>query len=123
MRSIPIDEFGHQACYDDDGQLIEAPATPWQDDDMETLAACGTADRVSPESQLFPTGHRDQDVRPFIRAAQLDGNPVEAEGLFGPTSLSHVLIRVGNNLENYIERRPPCTDETAQPNNCINSPP
>ena len=67
MRSKPTSGgHGHQAMYNIGGQLITAPI------------AAGTADLYAPFDSLgIPSSaksHRDQDVYPFIRALQLDGN-------------------------------------------------
>lgn len=102
---------GHQACYDDDGDLIVATANS----EPEIIAAAGTADHNSPPS----VDHTTEDVWPFIRAAQLDGNPVESAGWILPTSLSDPLIRVGTNLRGYYRRRPPHTGDQIDAGSCI----
>ena len=54
---------GHQACYDANGFLIT------------TGVAAGSADFVAPTKRGGFIGHQAEDVHPFIRALQLDGNP------------------------------------------------
>ena len=119
MRSDPVDGHGHQACYDDEGDLVGAPETPWDltnNEAMETLAACGTADLESPG--LLWWQHENADVKPFVRAAQLDGNPVRKGGATY-LELNHPLLRVGTNLRAYFERRPPETANNVESGTCI----
>ena len=99
MRSAPAGQHGHQAAYDSSGKLITS-----------TIAA-GTADRFAPSSNLEL--HRVKDVLPFIRALQLDGNPVHpanntilsSEAI--PTNLSRPCIYQGSKTDTYISLRPP----------------
>ena len=104
---------GHQVCYDDDGNLITPDGTE------EALAACGTADYEFARDILGNSTHVSEDVWPFIRAAQLDGNPIEGQGTLGPSQLSDPLIRLGDNLQDYFDRRPPHTDDTVESGSCI----
>ena len=92
---------GHQACYVD-GDLVEDDGNG--DQTEERLASSGTADFEHPSDFVFPPTHFSEDVQPFIRAAQLDGNPVD-----GAFNLNHPLIRLGSNLQSYYDRRPPHT--------------
>ena len=104
MRSERIGDHGHQATYDETGTLILNPI------------AAGTADFQTPYNAIgLPNGtkHRDQDVYPFIRALQLEGNPVHkissAVGLGivdVPTNLNRPCIYKGDKTDKYIERRP-----------------
>ncbi|HPL26358.1 MAG TPA: hypothetical protein PLV44_12100, partial [Myxococcota bacterium] len=98
MRSRPSGKHGHQAMYDDQGQLITAPI------------AAGTADLYAPyDSRGIPSSarnHREQDVYPFIRALQLDGNPVHPSNKTAPTNLTRPCIYMGLNTDKYIEKRP-----------------
>lgn len=103
---------GHQACYDSGGHLNSPNGT------MEALAACGTAD-FEFSRDAFGSSHVSEDVWPFVHAAQLDGNPVEGEGGLGPARLSDTLIRIGDNLEDYFDRRPPHTDDMVESGVCI----
>jgi len=127
MRSKAVDlgldggDPGHQACYNQSGSLI----TP---NGVENKAAAGTADRVSPEGswwvfwKLIPRliGHRREDVRPFIRAAQLDGNPVKPMDQTSPKELNNVLIIWGDKLDKYIGERPSVIDnKTINKDHCI----
>jgi hypothetical protein len=111
MRSHAIDGgFGHQATYDADGDLIEATINS----DPETLAAAGTADLVSPNNALNAIGHANEDVWPFIRAAQLDGNPIQSNGAI-PSNITNYIIIIGENLMDYFRRRPPHTGNQVEP--------
>ncbi|MCL1919606.1 MAG: hypothetical protein FWG50_00785 [Kiritimatiellaeota bacterium] len=102
MRSKPVTGgHGHQAMYDTNGLLIE------------TTIAAGTADFVSPDGPNSARRHRNFDVYPYIRALQLDGNPVRsvsaAIGLGvvdAPTNLDRPCIYQGDYTDSYIERRP-----------------
>jgi len=99
MRSNPVsDKHGHQAMYDDQGQLITAPI------------AAGTADLYAPFDSLgIPSSakkHRKEDVYPFIRALQLDGNPVHPNNKKVPTNLTRPCIYMGLNTDKYIKKRP-----------------
>ena len=93
-------QFHPGATYDDEGILI----TP------EQGVAAGTADRIAPDPLNSETvfGHIDEDVMPFIRAAQLDGNPVESTfDLFTfRLNLTEPLMHEGANLKNYLKVRP-----------------
>jgi hypothetical protein len=105
MRSEVVEGgHGHQACYYANGDLIEANSNSAP----ELIAAAGTADRGAPGEGL----HMERDVWPFIRAAQLDGNPVERD-FWG--RLTHHLIIVGENVKAYYKRRPPLTNNPADP--------
>lgn len=99
---------GHQACYDAAGILITGSGS------LESLASAGTADFAHPSNWYAPL-HSTADVRPFIRAAQLDGNPVD--GVF---NLSHPLIRIGPNLIKYYQRRPAHAGSSVSANACCN---
>ena len=101
MRSGPISGgHGHQATYDANGVLIETPI------------AAGTADIAAPfdENDSWRTWsaskHRDEDVYPFIRALQLDGNPVHPNNKKVPTNLTRPCIYMGLNTDKYIKKRP-----------------
>ena len=101
MRSGPVlGGRGHQATYDANGVLIETPI------------AAGTADLVAPfdENDSWRTWsaskHRDEDVYPFIRALQLDGNPVHPNNKKVPTNLTRPCIYMGLNTDKYIKKRP-----------------
>ncbi len=103
MRSHPIPGgHGHQAMYDAAGKLI-----------IEPIAA-GSADLFAPykknEKAKKSRKHRDHDVYPFIRALQLDGNPVQKigkiVGIDAPQNLDRPAIYKGINTDKYTERRP-----------------
>jgi hypothetical protein len=94
MRSHSVaGGHGHQAVYNALGQLLrEGPGA-------------GSADRAAP--RLWGFGlikHKDHDVRPFVWAAQLDGNPVNPSWLF--TNLDAPLVRRGENMKRYEQVRP-----------------
>ena len=104
MRSKPVSGgHGHQATYDHAGMLIT----------NGTIAA-GTADFVSPESMWNGTqqAHREQDVKPYIWALHLDGNPGRPDNTTGlatslvPSRLSRPCIYQGEYIEHYMELRP-----------------
>jgi hypothetical protein len=122
MRSKPtgilgIAGPGHQAIYDYDGKLIQV--THYSDGKLvpDSIGA-GSADRVSPVNYVNVEGHFCEDVRPFIWAAHLDGNPVS----FDPyaTNFDRNLMVVGGHLERYLEVRPSKANdkELLAPNCC-----
>lgn len=92
MRSRPIQGgHGHQAVYDSQGRLIrEGPGA-------------GSADKGAP---IFfgLVRHRDRDVRPYVWAAQLDGNPVDPVLFF--RDLDAPLLRKGVHIAQYQSVRP-----------------
>lgn len=91
---------GHQACYDEQGNLIH-----------DGISA-GTADRYSPENNIYyKSKHRTEDVLPYIQALQLEGNPVFPNSLSIPRRLTHpaVHMAVDGALNRYFECRPPHT--------------
>ena len=103
MRSHPITGgHGHQAMYSIGGKLIVTPI------------AAGSADLFAPyDADGTPqvnTNHRNHDVYPFIRALQLDGNPIQKVGKIGwidaPRNIDRPAIFKGSNINKYIERRP-----------------
>jgi hypothetical protein len=102
MRSKAFgDDNGHQAVYDSQGKLIR-----------DGLGA-GSADRGSPHLWNFGLiKHRDRDVRTFVWAAQLDGNPVNPTRWF--RNLDAPLIRLGEHIKNYQFVRPALTNEPAE---------
>jgi hypothetical protein len=103
MRSVvTAGGHGHQTCYDAEGNLIEDDGEGNQVE--ERRASCGTADAQHWSDAIWPPTHFSDDVQPFIRAAQLDGNPVD-----GALALNNPLIRWGPNLQAYLDRRPPHT--------------
>ena len=104
IRSLPIaGGHGHQATYNASGELIT------------TTIAAGTADKVSPQSIWNGTTsrHRLADVLPYIRALQLDGNPIltdNASGMFTdgiPTRFTRPCLFQGEETNAYLDRRPP----------------
>ncbi|MEM7204088.1 MAG: hypothetical protein AAF628_27750 [Planctomycetota bacterium] len=114
MRSTAIPGVipGHQATYDQAGVLIKASG--------QMLVAAGTADRVSPD--FLRAAHIRDDVRPFIQAAQLDGNAVEPWMVTG-TELDYArlkgrLVFAGVNLRAYLSYRPDLTAVTRPPETC-----
>ena len=88
MRSEPVNGHGNQATYDNDGVLITTPP------------GAGTVDRSAP----FILRHRGDDVYPYVRAAQIDGNPVET--VFFGADLDGPLLHYGRSLKDYISVRP-----------------
>lgn len=104
MRSNPVaGGHGHQATYNAAGSLIEDPI------------AAGTADLFAPYKANgkanWDSNHRNEDVYPFIRALQLDGNPVNKIGKIlgvvdAPMNLDRPCIYKGSTTQKYVERRP-----------------
>jgi len=97
MRSHPITGgHGHQACYDAEGVLIT------------NGIAAGSADLWAPYNSWnipYPNdNHLKHDVKPFIRALQLDGNPVHPTDIY--RNLTRPCIHKGKNTDKYVERRP-----------------
>jgi hypothetical protein len=99
MRSGPIaGGHGHQATYDANGVLIGTPI------------AAGTADIAAPyyanDMLRARTGdkHLTQDVQPFLRALQLDGNPVLPTDIY--RNLNRPCIYKGPYTDKYIKKRP-----------------
>jgi hypothetical protein len=111
MRSRPIESHGHQAVYDSAGRLIrEGPGA-------------GSADKGAPVFWTFGLiKHRDRDVRPYIWAAQLDGNPVNPTWLF--RNLDSPLLRTGENIRRYQSVRPALWGKSPEvtAGACISSP-
>lgn len=100
MRSEPVGIHGHQATYREDGTLIR------------TSISAGTADYNHPLSfgMIWGRGvieqHYVNDVIPFLRAISLDGNPGIYNDRYIPKTITRPCIRQGDNLENYLMRRP-----------------
>jgi hypothetical protein len=104
LRSKPISGgHGHQATYDEQGNLI-----------TESIKA-GTADYATPSPKMYAkrlSNHRKEDVKPYIRALQLDRNPVVpvdssgSQSDFWTRNLSRPPLRVGSFTQQYLERRP-----------------
>ena len=104
LRSKPISGgHGHQATYDEQGNLI-----------TESIKA-GTADYATPSPKMYAkrlSNHRKEDVKPYIRALQLDGNPVVpvdssgSQSDFWTRNLSRPPLHVGPFTQQYLERRP-----------------
>lgn len=93
-----VNGHGHQACYDENGLLITSGVSAGSAD----WAISGTA------------AHREEDVHPFIRALQLDGNPIHPTNGFGgigstvvPTRLTRPFIYEGVFTKAYLQLRPP----------------
>jgi hypothetical protein len=99
MRTWIAGESGNQAAYAEDGSLISSSI------------AAGTADRHGPYDEdgdvRLNTNHRNHDVYPFIRALQLDGNPVFITGWDKwPEALNRPCLHEGSAVGMYIARRP-----------------
>ncbi|HOR78854.1 MAG TPA: hypothetical protein PLG04_08690, partial [Anaerolineaceae bacterium] len=85
---------GHQAIFRAraDGGVI-----------IKTGVSAGSADREAPfPEQLNPFLHVNADVKPFVWAAQLDGNPVEESG----TTMTAPMLHEGVYLGRYLQVRP-----------------
>ena len=100
MRTTIEGEHGNQATYDESGNLIRS-----------TIAA-GTADWCAPYgpdgSAHANFGHVSADVRPYIQALQLDGNPVRVTGVsvWFPFAISRPCLHQGEYTEKYLQCRP-----------------
>ena len=95
--------YGHQATYDEEGHLIKS-----------TISA-GTADYRSPTGALMfgrKEDHRVEDMLPFVRALQLDGNPILVANRLSilrenlPLNLNRPCLRQGTYTDKYIQLRP-----------------
>ncbi|MGD9611793.1 MAG: hypothetical protein AB7V22_02705 [Kiritimatiellia bacterium] len=84
---------GHQVCYTGAGAIITSGV------------AAGTADSHH-HSDYWPPSHVTVDVLPFVRAAQLDGNPVFVNDLV-PTNFNRPMMYEGAHLQQYLQLRPP----------------
>ncbi len=105
MRSEEIENLdpnqdythGHQACYTVAGFL------------RTSGVAAGSADR-SHYTNMWPfytsASHVALDVLPYVRAAQLDGNPVWVNDVI-PTNFNRPMMHEGNHLQQYLQVRPP----------------
>ena len=99
MRSYPVaGGHGHQACYDKNGILIRGGVSAGSADYVSTVNSAGWP--------ILSIGHRDQDVWPFIRALQLDGNPCEPNSVDVPTDLKRPMMFQGPHLDMYMKVRP-----------------
>lgn len=109
MLSKPTGEgHGHQAWYDADGNLIE------------TTIAAGRAKKFSrgvSDNNTFESHgyHNTEDIYPFVRAAQLDGNPVHPDGVILDMGIDAIemihnftrpCIYMGGNIDLYMDKRP-----------------
>ena len=93
---------GHQATYDENAKLIVSANCPMTIPDGVTCISAGTADKVSPTTSKIQ--HKENDVIPFVWAAQLDSNPLET--IFLGLDLSAPPIRFGEHLSQYFQIRP-----------------
>jgi hypothetical protein len=86
--------YGHQTCYDENYMLIKAGVS------------AGSADKKYPLSWPFTgsNSHGQVDVKPFIWAAQLDGNPVD--GTTARANLDTPMLYEGHFLREYLRVRP-----------------
>jgi hypothetical protein len=92
-KKTPSDH-GHQVCFSDTGALIL------------TGVSAGTADKKAawPELGMFTfQPHVDADVKPFMWALQLDGNPCDQ----ATTTLTMPMLHEGAFIKKYMECRPP----------------
>lgn len=82
----------HQAMYTTTGEWIRSGIS------------AGTADRVAAwPANFWPQDHFDADVKPFILALQLDGNPCIRTG----TTLDKPIMHEGWFVKQYLSVRPP----------------
>lgn len=99
MRTTIAGDHGNQATYDENGLLIRS-----------TIAA-GTADYFGPYGVTgrakWSKRHRNEDVWPYIRALQLDGNPARIPDLVGiPTRITRPCLTQGFHTMTYLMLRP-----------------
>ncbi len=97
MRSLfftrPVLSSGHQACYDAQGAIITTG-----------ISGCSADKELPVTSGGSFTGHLNSDVKPFIWALQLDGNPVQ--GTFTYTNLTAPIMHEGAYARKYLVVRP-----------------
>lgn len=96
---------GHQAFYSDTGGLIRSGIS------------AGSADKEAAfPMQLNPFLHVNADVKPFLWAAQMDGNPVQENG----TTMTEPILHEGIYLGRYFEVRPAIANDKPElaPDNC-----
>lgn len=95
--------YGHQATYDANGKLIT------------TTISAGTADYRAPTGAIMfgrKEDHRVEDMLPFVRALQLDGNPILVANRLSifrenfPLNLNRPCLRQGTYTDKYIQLRP-----------------
>jgi hypothetical protein len=93
-------DHGHQGIYDDYGAGIRSGVS------------AGSADREAPwPTQWNPLPHVNADVKPFIWAAQMDGNPVEENG----ATMTDPILHEGVYLGRYFEVRPAIANGNPEP--------
>lgn len=98
MRTNMADTHGNQATFDGTGAIITSGIR------------AGTADFYAPYNSLgwFRPDflHRDNDVRPYIMALQLDGNPVVPTKQWIPKKLNRPALYQGATTDKYLVCRP-----------------
>ena len=100
MRSKSVTGgHGHQAVYSETGDIILSGPS------------AGSADWATPDWLYTDALHAAHDVRPYIFAAQLDGNPIQANNYYIPTNLTGPMMHFGVYLNRYLECRPPVPND------------
>ena len=98
MRTNMADTHGNQATFDGTGAIITSGIR------------AGTADFYAPYNSLGwfrpDSLHRDNDVRPYIMALQLDGNPVVPTKQWIPKKLNRPALYQGATTDKYLVCRP-----------------
>ena len=98
MRTNMAVMHGNQATFDEAGAIITSGIR------------AGTADFYAPSNSLgwFRPDflHRDNDVRPYIMALQLDGNPVVPTKQWIPKKLNRPALYQGATTDKYLVCRP-----------------
>ncbi len=98
MRTNMADTHGNQATFDGTGTIITSGIR------------AGTADFYAPYNSLGwvrpDSLHRDNDVRPYIIALQLDGNPVVPTKQWIPKKLNRPALYQGATTDKYLVCRP-----------------
>ena len=93
MLSFAVEDYRHQATYDEKGVFIS-----------EGVRA-GRPHRY--DYAQHPSLHQTEDIDPFIRAAQLDGNPCLFTGTGVTTDFERPMVHEGAYLKQYLACRPP----------------
>jgi hypothetical protein len=101
---------GHQACYNEDGELIRSGVS------------AGTADRAFYANISGTNSHVNLDAIPFVWAVQLDGTPAQGEVGIWPdySSMDNPIMHEGKFIGEYIDLRPPIANDRTElmPGNC-----
>jgi hypothetical protein len=99
IRSEEVNgEYGHQACYKEQGGLIRGGIS------------AGTADKIFyGKNPGGANSHVNLDVIPFVWALQLDGTPAQGEDgiAFDYSRIDQPIMHEGWHIGEYLKLRPP----------------